>query len=70
MAQEQRIAVVSEEDLQRIRSDYEQLKGRMERAEDDLNRFWWKATLLSVILCVVCSEVFGHVGDILGGLLI
>ena len=62
---QKRIAVVSEEDLTQIRADYEQLMGRMQRAEDDLNRFWLKATVISVVLCVVCSKVFGDLGNIL-----
>ena len=70
MEKEQRIAIVSEEDLTQIRTDCEQLMGRMQRAEDDLNRFWLKATLISAVVCVLCCQVFGDIADILWGLLI
>ena len=70
MTEEKRIAIVTEEDLNRIRDDYEQLMGRMQRAEDDLNRFWLKATLISAVVCVLCCEVFGHLGELIGSVLL
>ena len=70
MTEQKRIAIVTEEDLQSLHDDYEALKGRMERAENDLNRFWLKATLISAVVCVLCCQVFGDIADVLWGILI